>query len=127
MKKYLILFLSIVAIPVCAQESASSENKDTRIALRSSAAKPGKYTPLFVIMAEDMELRLKSARVDSSKAEEALNEIDPNWIRLMTVLKDKAAVDTYGAAGESGVIVIELKEGVLQKMPIRLREKFKVR
>jgi hypothetical protein len=126
MKTYLILFFAMLVIPLSAQQSDSSENKNSGIVLRSTPAQPGKYTPLVVIMAEDMELRVKSAKVDSSKVEDALNEIDPSWIRSMTVLRDDAAADKYGVAGQSGVIVIELKDGILPKMPIRLREKFKI-
>ena len=126
MKKYLILSLTILIIPLYAQQSDTSENKRSGIVLRSPAEKPGQTTPLFIITAEDKEFHVKSTTVDSSRVETVLNEINPHWITSIAVLKDTAAVSVYGPSGQFGVILIKLKEGIFEKMPIGLRDKFKV-
>lgn len=49
-----------------------------------------------------------------------LNIIDPNDIKKINVLKDKAAIDLYGAKGKNGVLIISLKN-----KDINTIEKFK--
>ena len=39
--------------------------------------------------------------------------------------KDKAAIDQFGTLAQHGVILIELKPGILGDMPDELAEKFK--
>ena len=41
---------------------------------------------------------------------EKMNEIDPNTIQEISVLKDQAAISLYGDKGKNGVILIKLKK-----------------
>jgi len=47
----------------------------------------------------------------------SLNEIDPSIIESITVLKDAAAVATYGMAGANGVILVTTKSGTKSGKP----------
>jgi TonB-dependent SusC/RagA subfamily outer membrane receptor len=48
--------------------------------------------------------------VKQSKGFFNLNSIDPNTIESISILKDKAATDTYGEEGKEGVIIIKTKK-----------------
>lgn len=49
--------------------------------------------------------------VDGQEVEhDAINKLDPKDIESVSVLKDKSAVDTYGAKGKNGVILIVTKK-----------------
>ena len=39
---------------------------------------------------------------------ERMNEIDPNTIQEINVLKDQASISMYGEKGKNGVILIKL-------------------
>ena len=56
-----------------------------------------KNSPLFIINGRE-----------SSKAE--VDELDPNSVELMKVIKDKAIIEKYGEKGKDGVVIIKLKE-----------------
>lgn len=56
---------------------------------------------------------------------ETLDQIDPDWIYSIDVLKDRASTVEYGSLGEQGVVLIGLKKGMLEKMPAAFSEKFK--
>lgn len=43
--------------------------------------------------------------------EQSINDIDPNQVRSVTVLKDAASASMYGSRGANGVIVIETERG----------------
>ena len=42
-----------------------------------------------------------------------INEIDPNNIETVTILKDAAAVAPFGLGGANGVILITTKKGII--------------
>lgn len=44
-----------------------------------------------------------------------MNNLDPNTIESVTVLKDAAAAAVYGARAANGVIVVKTKRGVVGK------------
>jgi N-acetylmuramoyl-L-alanine amidase len=48
--------------------------------------------------------------VDGKEAKNNLDDINPNSIKSITVLKDKNAIDKYGEKGKDGVIEVELKK-----------------
>ena len=45
----------------------------------------------------------------------SLDNIDPNDIASMTVLKDGSAAAIYGSRGSSGVIIVTTKKGKVRK------------
>lgn len=53
----------------------------------------------------------KSCIIDSSR----MNEVSPDWIEKIEVLKDAKATEIYGARGANGVILIEIKKGYIKK------------
>ncbi len=53
-----------------------------------------------------------------------LNEIDPNTIKSVTVLKDAAAVAPYGMGGANGVILITTKSGEIGKPQFSLHTEY---
>jgi TonB-dependent SusC/RagA subfamily outer membrane receptor len=83
----------------------------------------GQLRLLYIITADNKKLQLQET--DSLSLGGALNLINPDWIQTISVLKDKAATDQYGAPGQNGVILVSLKEGALKEMPAALAMKFK--
>jgi len=61
-----------------------------------------------------LEVTLKKSNVlyvvDGKQIPNALKEIDPASIESINVLKDKTALDKYGAEGQNGVVEITLKK-----------------
>jgi TonB-dependent SusC/RagA subfamily outer membrane receptor len=53
----------------------------------------------------------KSCIIDSSR----MNEVSPDWIEKIEVLKDANATAIYGARGANGVILIEIKKKYIKK------------
>lgn len=86
--------LPILALLLLLCTCALAQNTDRKIVLHN----PNSVSPLFV--------------VDGIVYEEgSLNEIDPNNIEAISVLKDAAATVAYGPAGDNGVVVIVTKNG----------------
>ncbi|MEO7532019.1 MAG: N-acetylmuramoyl-L-alanine amidase [Sediminibacterium sp.] len=54
----------------------------------------------------------------------ALKQIKPENIQSISILKDKSAVELYGAKGKNGVIIIQLKEKefVLKDLPVTVTD-----
>jgi hypothetical protein len=48
--------------------------------------------------------------IDGKEAKDNLDDINPNSIKSISVLKDKIATDKYGEKGKNGVIEVELKK-----------------
>jgi TonB-linked SusC/RagA family outer membrane protein len=57
--------------------------------------------------------------VPLSKTDASINDINPNDIESMEILKDASAVAIYGTNGANGVILITTKHGTLGKPSIR--------
>ncbi|WP_299780598.1 TonB-dependent receptor [uncultured Formosa sp.] len=58
--------------------------------------------------------------VDGSPYYGALENINPNTIESVSILKDAASASIYGAQAQSGVIVIQTKTGKLGKPKVKL-------
>lgn len=56
----------------------------------------------------------------------SLNDLDPNIIDNLSVLKDASAVAIYGSRGSNGVILIQTKRGVKGKPQVSYRGQFGV-
>jgi hypothetical protein len=59
---------------------------------------------------------------DAQKIKEQIELIDVNWIESVDVIKEASAVEKYGALGQSGVVVIHLKDITFNKLPAELRK-----
>ena len=47
-----------------------------------------------------------------------MNQLDPNTIESVTILKDAAAAAIYGARAANGVIVVKTKRGTVGKINV---------
>ena len=56
--------------------------------------------------------------VDDAPFSGSLNDINPNDIKSVTVLKDASTTSLYGARGANGVIVITTKRGKTDKLKL---------
>ena len=82
-----------------------SSQSTTNISIRGLSTINGPLDPLIVL--------------DNFPYEGDINNINPNDVESVTVLKDAAATSIYGARGGNGVIVITTKKG-------RLNQKLKI-
>lgn len=69
---------------------------------------PAVHPPLLVLDGKEMPELVKST-TDSTKLVSPLNNIDPNNIERVDVLKDEHATNAYGEKGKYGVIMIYTK------------------
>lgn len=56
--------------------------------------------------------------------EQTLNDIDPNQIESINILKDAAAASMYGSRGANGVIIIETKRGTTGEFKVNVNSWF---
>ena len=54
----------------------------------------------------------------------AANNLSPDQIAEITILKDASATSLYGARGANGVVVITTKEGKAEQAPVQIRKNF---
>lgn len=87
--------------------------------------------PMFVINAGDKTLQIppamESTHSFSLDINKYMRDIEPNWIQSIAVLKDQQAIDKYGVLGKYGVVIVELKDNAIDKMPAHLAEQFKIK
>lgn len=89
---------------VTATTAEGSPDADVRIRVRGGMSITGDNSPLYII--------------DGVQVENGLNNISPQDIQTIDVLKDAAATAIYGARGANGVIVISTKSGKPGKMRV---------
>ncbi|SDF80450.1 TonB-linked outer membrane protein, SusC/RagA family [Mucilaginibacter pineti] len=83
--------------------STSNASYQTQISIRGQSTILGKADPLIVI--------------DNFPYEGNINNINPNDVESITVLKDAAAASIWGAKAGNGVIVITTKKGRFNQAP----------
>lgn len=96
MKKITTLFLLLFVVQVYAQDPVLRLTGTTKD-VQTEPKKP------FI------EINYQGDKVPLGKFGN-LNDLSPEWVSSITVLKDKSAVALYGKDGEDGVIIIELKQ-----------------
>ncbi len=77
----------------------SNDTKSTSIRLTGKSTLSGGKQPLYILKQDGKDIILKG-----------FEDIKPDDIDSITVLKDAAAVNTYGTKGENGVVIITLKK-----------------
>lgn len=90
-------------------ESVSVLKGESAIELYGERASEG----AVVIKTKNNDLFVKKEPlifVDGVKTTQGINDIDPNTIESISVLKGNSAVGLYGSNGENGVILIQLKK-----------------
>ena len=65
--------------------------------------------------------------LDDGRKMNTINEIDPDYIESITVLKEKSAVEKYGDIGENGVIEVTLKKTVQKPENEKIDTQLKLR
>jgi hypothetical protein len=88
-------FITLNGIALQNKMNFNSTGKDTGF-IRFNAMKIDSVPPLYVI---------DGVKMDKS----ALAQMNPNFIKEITVLKNKSAVELYGEEGKHGVIIITTK------------------
>jgi TonB-linked SusC/RagA family outer membrane protein len=85
----------------------------TNINIRGFSSLTGSTQPLFVIdgVPFDGSTNSQSSFVYGSQTGSRFNDIDPNSIESINVLKGLSATVQYGEAGRNGVIIITTKSG----------------
>jgi len=128
MQKYFTLSVTlIISIVQLYGQKSDLWTKDKGVMIRYSGPASNQPTPLYIIRVGDRKLQMTDGgnTADSLTLRETLDQINPDWIESVAVLKDKAAIDQFGTLAQHGVILIELKPGILGDMPDELAEKFK--
>jgi TonB-linked SusC/RagA family outer membrane protein len=85
------------AAGVAVFNTSGQPGSTSTIRIRGFGSVNGSQDPLYI--------------VDDAPFEGSLNDINPNDIKSVTVLKDASATSLYGARGANGVIVITTKRG----------------
>lgn len=79
----------------------TTKNADSKLLMENKIILRGNNTygknPLYVLD-------------DKIMGEASINEIDPNKVQSITILKDASAIALYGKMGENGVMLIETKK-----------------
>ncbi|MDQ0968426.1 TonB-dependent SusC/RagA subfamily outer membrane receptor [Flavobacterium sp. W4I14] len=99
--KNIIAFTMMMGFSLVGYAQKADSTKTTKITLRGVPA-PG-TDPLIVIDGNKQYIRGSSS----------LNEVDPNNIESVSILKDSLATARYGADGFAGVIEVTTKNGSL--------------
>ncbi|MBB6499636.1 SusC/RagA family TonB-linked outer membrane protein [Pedobacter cryoconitis] len=90
--------------------TSGSPGGSTKIILRGYSSITGSNQPLYVIDGVPLD-NSSSASTDNYDFGNNANDIDPNNIESMSVLKGSAASALYGSRGSNGVILITTKTG----------------
>ncbi|HKJ31330.1 MAG TPA: carboxypeptidase-like regulatory domain-containing protein, partial [Balneolales bacterium] len=89
----------------------SIAGKIAGVSMSTSSGQPGQNNPTINIRGIATTGNSQPLIVVNGIKRNNLNEIDPNTIKSITVLKDAAAVAPYGMGGANGVILITTKTG----------------
>ncbi len=81
------------------------------VSMRANGGQPGSDNPDIHIRGIATTGNSAPLVVVDGIIRNSINEVDPNAIASVTVLKDAAAVATYGLGGANGVLVITTKRG----------------
>ena len=76
--------------------------------------------PIFILKAGDKTVKLEN----KSDGVSTLDDINPNQINTLTVLKDRDAISQYGEEAKNGVIVIVMKD--FDSLPDRTKKLFEI-
>ena len=106
MKKLIILLITSLCLSVV------SFGQDT-IIIRDGFIKG--TTPKYILSVKDYQLIMDSTDIE-------LLKVNSNWIKSISVFKDKAALELFQS--ENPVILIYLKRKSWKKLPEELRERF---
>ena len=104
---------------------SGSVGASTRIVLRGEASLTGNNNALIVVDGVPIN---NTASVGGAQSNESgyadfgnrFNDLDPNNIESVTILKGPSATSLYGSRGSSGVVVVTTKSGSKGRMVVNL-------
>lgn len=79
-------------------------NKSRRLSIKQSSMSP--FTINHASVSKPPLILIDGKKVPN----EAMEDLDPNTIKSISVLKDEASIERYGEEGKNGIIEIELKK-----------------
>jgi hypothetical protein len=125
-----LFFTILVALITSASLSGQdlALNKSNNVLIRSHGPSLRSFnSPLYIITVDNRELQIpeNGNLNDSITIANSLSNINPDWIQSINVLKEKDATDKYNSLGQNGVILVELKDGTLEKIPADFSKRFK--
>jgi TonB-linked SusC/RagA family outer membrane protein len=104
---------------------SGSVGASTRIVLRGEASLTGNNNALIVVDGVPINNNSSVSGAQSNESGFAdygnrFNDLDPNNIESVTILKGPSATSLYGSRGASGVIVVTTKSGQKGKMQVNI-------
>lgn len=102
-----------LAVVPAANISNSLAGRATGVITRATGGRPGADNQTIYIRGQATTGTATPLIVVDGIPRNNINEIDPNNIETVTVLKDAAAVAPFGLAGANGVILITTKKGIV--------------
>ncbi|RDV17111.1 hypothetical protein DXT99_00930 [Pontibacter diazotrophicus] len=111
MKYFLSTIAFFLVLSLHGYGQSADSSKAVTIRLYCAQGLAPKSQPLYVLQDVKEEITLTQPQ---------LKIVDTDWIDRIEVLKETEAVDKYGAAGKSGVVIITLKDSKLQQVKERL-------
>lgn len=100
--------------------SGSLAGKLSGVSMRPSNGKPGEDNPKIYIRGISSTGKQEPLIVVDGVIRDNMNQIDPNDIESISVLKDAAAIAPYGLGGANGVVLITTKKGETGKPTLSL-------
>ncbi len=98
---------------VVVTSSGGSPGSSTKVIIRGYSSVKGGNNPLYVVDGVPIDNTVRAG--DGVDFGNRANDINPNDIASMTILKGAAATAQYGPRGANGVVMITTKQGKNQK------------
>ncbi|WP_207424929.1 SusC/RagA family TonB-linked outer membrane protein [Desertivirga brevis] len=92
--------------------SGSIAGRVSGVSMRGNGGQPGQDNPSIYIRGVASTGNTNPLIVVDGIIRDNINQVDPNTIESISVLKDAAAVAPYGMGGANGVLLITTKSGV---------------
>src|SRR5207245_10511063 len=104
--------LPVVTVPCAVVLPGNITRAGARVRIRGSSSFSLNNEPIYIIDGVRMESANNSASIGIGGTNPSrVNDIDPNEIESIDVVKGPAASTLYGTAATNGVVVIKTKRG----------------
>lgn len=100
---------------VAVTSGGGSPGASTKVIIRGYSSVSGNNNPLYVVDGVPIDNSTRTGANDGLDFGNRGNDINPNDIESMTILKGAAATAQYGPRGANGVIMITTKKGKLNQ------------
>jgi len=126
MGRHLLIIFAFVINGACviAQDSTKSANQDSTDISKDPVMR--RSNPLVIVNAGIRTLQIPPAEERYHSFSLEMHGIEGSWIQSITVIEEQEAIDKYGALGQNGAVIVELKDDAFEKMPAHLAKRFKV-